>query len=736
MRRRLPDRVWFILLLCCLPASMLMVLWVPSELQAWMRANARWLLHALGKVVPLFPTWPQLTAVQTLAAAMVAVAPLAWFAARQDRKRSLREYAFPLLLAGYGLWTALSYFWSAWPYGTQAYVVRELPLFIVCAVAYFTCRTEKRWITVGKVFTVAAAVQAALQTGLILCMTAHVQSLLMPLLPGSLREVIELPARLPRFSLTYLRGVFYKHPLFVSNKNFGSATWVTGALLALAWFVSVARREDTRRKDLVWPGIGLAGSWALFGFLLLTSGSLAGFLALLGAAGAFAVCMFARRQMHWVLAGGAALALVAAGILLSSDSLQERLEDWVLDPGSTAHLRAMYWGGSANMFVRRPTLGWGAGTFPAVYPTFEPQLASGLKFTKDVRNTHPHNEFIRVASETGVVGLVLYLSVLASAFVVSFLELRERPLRVRLFGYALWSGCVAYVVQSLFGKAPMFWGFSTQFWILLGLLGASFHGLKEEEEQDEQNRVRLSGVHWAVFAVVTGVAAGLWWAWGIGAYGSNVNMRRAELERGKLNPRRPNAELFRRYTEHVEQARARCLWPTQILYYDYVIGWHLTDLGQWTQAREYLTSHIQRWAPDMLKVQLHLARCAARTERTREAFEHIARYIALNPYDLEGYRRMAEVSSSDAALLLRKHLEEVEGFGDLEKVWELISLDMHLNQPESARAVVQQAAEERGEPPAQIVQGMEARLREGGQAERADVLRRVFPDYFSPEDQE
>ncbi len=732
MRRGLPDRIWFVLLLCCLPASMLLVIWIPSGVQAYLRENARWLLTALGPVVPLFPTWPQLTAVQALAAAMVAMTPLVWFAARVKRERPLKEYAFPLLLGGYAVWTALSYFWSAWPYGTQAHVVRELPLFVACAVAYFTCRTERRWATVGKVFVVAAAVQAALQTALILCMalSGHVQRWFVSMLLHGVRTVADIPAGAPRFNLSYLRSVFYEHPLFVSNKNFGSATWVTGALLALAWFVSVARDEDSTPQDILAGGIRLVGAWVVFGFLLLTSGSLAGFLALTGAAVVFAVCMFARRQMHWVLVGGVVLALVAAGVVLQSDRLRARLSDWALDPGSTAHLRVMYWTGTARMFAARPLLGWGAGTFPTVYPSFEPELASGLRFTKDVRNTHPHNEFIRVASETGVVGLVLYLSVLASAFVVAFVELRDRPLQARLFGYALWSGCVAYVVQSLFGKAPMFWGFGTQFWLLLGVLGASFHGLKREEEP-EGERVRLSAVHWALFAAVAGVCAGLWWAWGVGAFRSNVELRRAELLRSKLDPRRPNADLFRRYTARLDNARSRCLWPTQVLYYDYVIGWHLTDLGQWMQAREYLTRRILRWSPDMLKVQLLLGRCAASTGRAREALDHIVRYVALNPYDLEGYQRLSEIAPARAAYLLHRHLEEVEGFENLAKVWELVSLYLYLQEAQSAREVVRQAGEQRDESPARIVSLMARMLRHGGQPDKVEHLRRAFPEYSS-----
>jgi len=722
MRKTAPGRVCFALLVACIPASMLLVVWLPSSAVEVLRGHWPGLLSLLASITPLFPTWSQYFAVQTLAAgvAVCLASCRLWRRAGSAPAPQPRPLLiFLALVAAYAAWAALSCLWSEWPYGTARYVLRELPFYFLCIAAALVCGARARWLVVAKVFAGAALLQAALQgwamldalgrsaelkaaladagpmplaviagpVGLGMSLAAGVlagrwralgrRAAALLVLGGGVAGLAGVTLAVAALFATYgdlAQTAFGNNPVFYGNPNFGSAILLTAAFVAVGGLIGRgARVAQAARPDgpALWPvrSVLTVSGWtavlAVLGFTLLAAGSLAGAVAAAVAGTAYVFCIVPLKKKHWLAAGLIACGMAAVVGVLQSDSLRRRLLGAALSPRSTMHLRVVDWVAAGRMFARRPLLGRGMGTWAAAYPRFKPALASRLAFTRNVRPTHPHNEFIRVATDLGTVGLALYVAAIALALTVSYGQLRRMGREERLNGYALWAGMVAFAVQSCFGKAPMQWSFAVNFWLLLGVLGsAPALGLENGAEvAPEAHRVRRRRTPRAVAlaAVATASVAALvgwgWLTWAVGGYASMMHLQAASNERKRMgDPNRAVAwRHFEAFRRHLEAARPACLWPDEVLYGDYVVGWFLKNQGEWGAAADAL-ERVQDTAPEYMKTRLFLAECLLGMGSWQRALAEVAEFVRRNPYNMDGYRLMARISPQTALRSLEAHV--------------------------------------------------------------------------------
>ncbi len=80
--------------------------------------------------------------------------------------------------------------------------------------------------------------------------------------------------------------------------------------------------------------------------------------------------------------------------------------------------RSAFWRQAAVLATQRPVFGWGPGSFRFV----QPHLQRGILATSD----HPHNVFLKLAMERGMVASLLYFLILATILGVAFfMEWRE-----------------------------------------------------------------------------------------------------------------------------------------------------------------------------------------------------------------------------------------------------------------------------------------------------------------------
>ena len=151
----------------------------------------------------------------------------------------------------------------------------------------------------------------------------------------------------------------------------------------------------------------------------------------------------------------AALAIVTAGITLmlpvgSNPIIAE------LSPITRSHLtikgRELMWGTTFNMIKDNPIIGIGVNTFRLNYqhyqgaflkenPEYIPYLGSAES---------PHNQYLEIASEQGIIGLLLFLWINIIFFKEGFRIIRsDSPLKEKAFTIGMISGASAILIHAL-----------------------------------------------------------------------------------------------------------------------------------------------------------------------------------------------------------------------------------------------------------------------------------------------
>ena len=216
--------------------------------------------------------------------------------------------------------------------------------------------------------------------------------------------------------------------------------------------------------------IGLAAAVIAAGILLLV------YRSILRSLRPVLVETFASSSLRWLTALCAILLLV--GIALperTSRAVIQRFDEQkstpltaaasLLTPGSDRGRKAM-WKHTLEMIADRPILGVGLDNWEFAYPPYD----RGDKITGDSEPVRPHNDFLWIASEIGLLGLGIYIWLLViTARTVVRLSKTGAP-EVRITALLCGIGLLALLGHSTFSflrerPAP-----STIFWLYLTVL--------------------------------------------------------------------------------------------------------------------------------------------------------------------------------------------------------------------------------------------------------------------------
>ncbi len=221
-------------------------------------------------------------------------------------------------------------------------------------------------------------------------------------------------------------GTFFD---FRFQTDYWPNAWAQFVLLAwpaVLWMIATARG---RYRAIMVAAIGL-----LLGGLLL-SYSRGGMLAFGGQCVLLAMLLFLRSRLHvtsfpWRKAlAGVGVAVVAALLLFfvsngirahfyEVESVASKVTFTAAEGNSSITERSAFWRQAATLATRRPAFGWGPGSFRFV----QPHVQRGILATSD----HPHNVFLKLAMERGIVASLLYLLIVAAIIGVAiFMEWRD-----------------------------------------------------------------------------------------------------------------------------------------------------------------------------------------------------------------------------------------------------------------------------------------------------------------------
>jgi O-antigen ligase len=228
------------------------------------------------------------------------------------------------------------------------------------------------------------------------------------------------------------------------NPNFLAAGLVTFVPLVLA---------------VTWPVWLRAFATVLVGLAMLATGSRAGLLALVMEFAVFC---------HWWYWGsqqaarkrilGIVLVMAAGGMFLA----------WVTIPKEAwfrPTLRLEVWKNSLHLWLQRPWLGWGPGSFVLAFqkqasPDLQAKLTTANQFVE-----HPHNLILSLLDETGFFGLLAFAGLLG----VVFWNAVRRPIAAFSLQAAFWLGLIGFLVENFFDKSLALPGLAFFFWSFAGL---------------------------------------------------------------------------------------------------------------------------------------------------------------------------------------------------------------------------------------------------------------------------
>jgi O-antigen ligase/Tfp pilus assembly protein PilF len=126
---------------------------------------------------------------------------------------------------------------------------------------------------------------------------------------------------------------------------------------------------------------------------------------------------------------------------------------------SGARGRLTVWRRTLDMILDNPVFGVGLGAWMFHYPVYD----QGEWITRNTAPQRPHNDFIWILSETGVIGLAIYLWIVG--LIVSRLWRAEN-----LRELALCSGALAYLGHSFFSFPRERIAATMLFWVALGMI--------------------------------------------------------------------------------------------------------------------------------------------------------------------------------------------------------------------------------------------------------------------------
>ena len=207
----------------------------------------------------------------------------------------------------------------------------------------------------------------------------------------------------------------------------------------LAW--AAGRFAEGNRK------IFAMGAAVLMAGSVFLSGSRGGMLAILVQAAVFAVLVLRAQRGNWkqpLLIGGVLILAIGLLVWLGGSEFTRRMAS--IHSETQAELQ----GGVRltidrdcfHMFLQRPILGWGLGTFPIVYGRFR-------SFYSTFFVNQAHNDYLQLLAETGIAGFAIAIWFLVLVFRRSFTKLKDwNQTASGVFTVASLLGCVGILVHS------------------------------------------------------------------------------------------------------------------------------------------------------------------------------------------------------------------------------------------------------------------------------------------------
>ncbi|MFH1778009.1 MAG: O-antigen ligase family protein [Candidatus Omnitrophota bacterium] len=175
-----------------------------------------------------------------------------------------------------------------------------------------------------------------------------------------------------------------------------------------------------------------------------------------------------------------AILIIIAIIFLTTFLTNDRIrENNIVRFGDSG--RILIWKASLNMFRERPVFGYGINTFMYNYPRFMLRTA-WEEYTSDL----PHNCYLMIAVEMGIVGFLAFLYLLYALFEIIFKSLARMPKQDFFTGVltGLLGALICYLIHSFFDNNLQTMQTAFLFWFLVGVTIATISIWQNENKAE------------------------------------------------------------------------------------------------------------------------------------------------------------------------------------------------------------------------------------------------------------
>lgn len=257
--------------------------------------------------------------------------------------------------------------------------------------------------------------------------------------------------------MIYYIYAFYN--LFVKNENIfkgNNAKASFAMLFTILFFINFIRGNKIKERsvDFLFSGISL--------FFLVSSGSRGAILAFAGSLFFIWVIMFVKKdkRAYFVLS----LILILSIGVLSSDRTMKKLKALKdIKKNSSTRSRILMQKSALDMIKRNPLFGNGMGSFEKAHAKNIDEKYSvefeGLSMREKYR-PHPHNYFLLVLVEQGVISFFIFMVILWQLFKLAIKNIKSEIEDVYYIGLLLFGmlvGTIAHnMVDSLFNYTYLF----------------------------------------------------------------------------------------------------------------------------------------------------------------------------------------------------------------------------------------------------------------------------------------
>jgi O-antigen ligase len=267
----------------------------------------------------------------------------------------------------------------------------------------------------------------------------------------------------------------------IGNRNFAAGYLAISFPIGCAWLATIAQRQQRLSiRWLVWWLI--AANYAGLLMVAMVAAESRGAILALALATACWGAMQLRPLARWIVGATACIAIV--GFAFSPPVQHSVAKLWKSD------VRPMIWLGTVRTIADAPLAGHGPDSFLRVYPAHRPPEYFDRPKAAVVTD-HAHNEFLEIAAESGLFGLLAFFAVLAAGGRAARVAVRAAASKeLRLLTWGVTVGVAALLLHNLVDINMRFAPNQTLFWIGLGWLGAAMGMARVEQRAPTEYRLR------------------------------------------------------------------------------------------------------------------------------------------------------------------------------------------------------------------------------------------------------